>query len=83
MYLLQRLTSQLASTNSNPEQLARQILQKRGHMDSEGNLTPAGINRQMLGEEGRAKDRAAKRTGRRPSEFKYDQKTNRATLRFK
>jgi hypothetical protein len=74
--LLNRLTQQVGS-----EELATNLLKKRGHLDKEGNLTSAGAARQALGAEGRAKDRAAKRSGGRPSQYKYNHKTNRATKR--
>jgi hypothetical protein len=74
--LLARLTQQVGS-----KELATHLLQKRGHMDSEGNLTMAGRKREALGAAGRAKDRAAKRSGRKPSNYKYNARTNRATVR--
>jgi hypothetical protein len=47
----------------------------------DGKLTSKGKARQALGAAGRAKDRAAKNSGRKTSEFKYNAKTNRATLK--
>ena len=44
-------------------------------------LTKHGKKRQKMGASGRAKDRAAKRSGRKPSEYKYNPKTNGATLK--
>ena len=41
-----------------------------------GELTPAGKKREAMGAEGRAKDRAAKRSGGAPSDYTYDAKTN-------
>ena len=78
--LLERLTSQLASQGfKDPRQAALDILQSRGQAKADGTLTPAGAKRDALGAEGRALDRAATRTGRPASDFKYDPKTNAAT----
>ena len=75
--LIDRLAEQVGSRSA-----ALTILQKRGQVDSEGNLTAAGQKRDNMTAEQRAKDRAAKRSKRRrPSDFKYDPRTNRATLR--
>jgi hypothetical protein len=74
--LIQRLSSQVGS-----KELAMNLLKKRGHVDSEGNLTRSGKERDSLGAEGRAKDRASKRSGKTPSAYKYNSKTNRATLK--
>lgn len=48
---------------------------------SGGKLTAKGKARQALGAAGRAKDRAAKESGRKASAYKYNAKTNRATLK--
>jgi hypothetical protein len=75
--LIDRLAEQVGSRNA-----AITILKKRGQVDSDGNLTPAGQKRDNMTAEQRAKDRAAKRSKRRrPSDFKYDPRTNKATLR--
>lgn len=80
--LEQRLTDQLKARGvSNANDKARQLLVKRGHTDKNGNLTPAGKKRQDLGNEGRAKDRESKRTGRSSSDYNYNPDTNRATLK--
>lgn len=60
--------------------MAAALLQKRGQM-SGGKLTTKGKKRQALGAEGRAKDRAAKRSGKSTSSYKYNSKTNRAILK--
>jgi len=59
--------------------MATGLLTKRGHMKA-GKLTAEGQKRQALGNAGRAKDRAARYSGRNPSEYKYNPKTNMATL---
>jgi len=61
--------------------MAKALLKKRGHMDKDGKLTSEGKQRQKLGASGRAKDRAAKTSGRSASDYRYSAKTNRATLR--
>lgn len=72
--LLDRLTNQVGS-----EKMARALLIKRGHMNRDGSLTAAGHRREMMGAAGRAKDRAAKHSGGRASDYKYNSRTNRAT----
>lgn len=77
-----RLTRQLASQgNKDSRAMAQNILKKRGHLDSDGNLTEAGKARQALGAAGRAKDREARSSGRSPDDYRYDKKTNAATLK--
>jgi len=79
--LIDRLTSQLAAQglkDAKGEAIA--ILKARGHLDDSGKLTNEGLARQAMGADGRAKDRAAKLSGRKPSEYNYSAKTNRATL---
>lgn len=80
--LPKRLTRQLASRGvKNAKGVAASLLKKRGHMTEDGKLTKEGKKRQKLGNAGRAKDRAAKKSGRKSKDFKYDKKTNRATLK--
>lgn len=80
--LVDRLTSQLASKGMKDAQgEAIAILKRRGHLDNDGKLTTEGQKRQTMGPEGRAKDRAAKATGRSPAAYKYNPKTNTATLK--
>lgn len=79
-----RLARQLAAKgNKNARGMAKHLLQKAGNMDAKGKLTAKGKKRQAMGNDGRAKDRAAKAAGRKPSEYKYDAKTNQATLKGK
>ena len=80
-----RLTRQLASGgNKGAAQMAHGILVKRGHIKQDGALTEAGQARQDLGNDGRAKDRAVKySSGHKASDYKYDPKTNLATLKKK
>lgn len=74
--LVNRLADQVGSRAA-----AIEILQKRGQMDGKGNLTAKGRQRDNMTAEERAKDRASKRSGRRSTDYKYNPKTNRATLR--
>jgi len=76
--LIDRLATQIGS-----RQAAIEVLQKRGHVDAKGNLTAEGKRRDAMTAEERALDRAKTRTGKPTSAFKYDPKTNRATLRKK
>lgn len=57
--------------------MAAALLKKRGQMDDKGKLTSEGKKRQAMGNAGRAKDRAVKRSGGKPSDYKYNPKTNR------
>lgn len=82
--LEQRLTRQLAAKGEkNASGLAHGLLVKRGDIKPNGELTDHGKQRQALGAAGRAKDREARYSGRKPSDFKYNSDTNRATLRGK
>ena len=81
--IIRRLTSQLAAKgNSNARGMAVSLLQKQGilHPNSE-TLTEYGKTRQNMSPEERAKDRQAKYSGHKASDFKYNHQTNRATLR--
>lgn len=74
--LIDRLAAQVGS-----REVALDILKKRGHVNAKGELTPEGLKRDKMTAEERAKDRAAKRTGKSPSSFTYNPKTNTAKLR--
>ena len=74
--LIDRLAEQVGSRD-----MALEILKKRGHVDSQGRLTAEGRKRDQLTAEERAKDRAAKRTGKPASSFTYNPLTNLAKLR--
>jgi hypothetical protein len=52
---------------------------KKGSLE----LTSKGEARQALGNAGRARDRAAQASGgkHKPADYKYDPKTNKATLK--
>jgi hypothetical protein len=79
--LLERLTRQLASKGvKDAKSKAAAILNKRGQMKG-GKLTAEGKKRQSMGASGRAKDRASKASGHKSSDYNYNSKTNRATLK--
>jgi hypothetical protein len=83
--ILKRLESQLADKGfsaGSAAAIARSTLQKSGSLKKGSQkLTKKGKKRQNMGAAGRAKDRAAKRSGRKPSEYKYNPRNNQATLR--
>lgn len=83
--ILDRLTRQLEAKGMGKSQafaVATSQLQKHGVLKrGTQQLTEKGEKRQALGNAGRAKDRAAKASGHRPSDYTYDPKTNRATLK--
>lgn len=76
--LIDRLAAQVGS-----KEKALLILKRRGQVDDKGNLTAAGRLRDSMTAEERAKDRAAKKSGRRVQDYKYNPRNNRATLKRK
>jgi hypothetical protein len=83
--ILDRLVKQLEAKGM-PESkafaVANSQLQKSGiFKPGSQQLTAKGKKRQEMGAAGRAKDRAAKAGGHKASEYKYNPKTNRATLK--
>lgn len=76
--LLKRLTAQVGSKS-----MAIALLKKRGHMTKDGKLTAAGRKRNSMTASGRAKDRAAKDSGGKPSDYKYNKKKNTAKKKKK
>jgi hypothetical protein len=81
--ILSRLVSQLTSKGvSDPEGVAKRHLTRSGILDASGELTNHGRLREQMGAAERAKDRAAKQSGKHHAhEYKYDPMTNRARLR--
>jgi hypothetical protein len=78
-----RLTRQLRALGvKNAARMAKGLLNKYG-ITKKGStkLTAKGKRRNAMSNGQRAKDRAAKKAGNRPSEYKYNPRTNRATLR--
>lgn len=77
--MLPRLAAQVGS-----HEKAVEILIGRGHLLPDGKTwTPEGARRNAMTAEERAIDRAVQRTGKSPSSFKYDPRTNKANLRKK
>ena len=74
--LIDRLAAQVGS-----KEKALLILKRRGQVDSKGKLTAKGRARDAMTAEERAKDRAAKKSGRRTSDFNYNPRTNRTKLK--
>ena len=75
--LIDRLAAQVGDKD-----LAVEILKKRGHLAADGvTLTAEGRKRDAMTAEERAIDRAARRTGKEATDFKYKPATNTAVLR--
>lgn len=83
--ILERLVTQLKRKGFGVAQanaIARSRLQQSGVLKKGSDeLTKKGKKRQAMGAAGRAKDRAAKASGRKASEYKYNARTNGATLK--
>ena len=83
--LYDRLVSQLLSRGMPTDKAhatATAQLQKSGSFKSGSReLTKHGKKRQAMGAAGRSKDRAAKRSGKKPSDYKYNPKTNGSSLK--
>jgi hypothetical protein len=77
--LLERLTAQVGGN----QEMAKDILIKRGHMTPGGDYTAEGQRRNQMTAEERAKDRAAKKTGVAPSAFTYHARTNTVSRKKK
>jgi hypothetical protein len=76
--MLPRLAAQVGG-----EDLARKLLIERGHMTDKGEWTAEGAKRNAMTAAERAIDRAASASGKQPGQYRYDPKTNRATLKRK
>jgi len=75
--LVNRLAAQVKS-----KPLAINILKKRGDLKTDGKtLTANGKKRDNMTAEERAVNRATKRSKHKNTEYKYNPKTNRATLK--
>lgn len=83
--IFERLVSQLKAKGM-PDSMAyataTKTLQKSGNLKpGTQELTSKGKARQEMGASGRAKDRAAKFSGKKPEDYKYNQLTNTARLK--
>ena len=80
--LLERTVQQLEAKGmpkSKAFAIATKTHQKAGNLKAGSqDLTAKGAKRQEMGAEGRAKDRAAKYNGGKPSDYSYSKQTNRA-----
>lgn len=87
--ILERLRKQIQAQGHDKGSayaIATSALQKQGSLKpGTQELTEHGRQRQALGNAGRAKEREARYSGgkHKPSDFKYDPKTNAATLKRK
>jgi hypothetical protein len=82
--LMKRLITQLRRDGKSPEAagaIAAFKMRKAGNLGKGNKLTAKGKKREQLGAAGRAKSRAAKKHGRKPSEYKYSATANRATMK--
>lgn len=82
--ILERLVSQLRASGHNKESayaIATAAMEKYGYIDKHGNATAKGLERGRMTPSARAKDRAAKASGRPASQYKYNSQSNRATLK--
>ena len=81
--IVERLTRQLRGKGvKNPKSAAYAFLTRAGLMKG-GKLTAKGKKRNAMTPAARAKSRAAKASGRSASSYKYNKRTNRATLKRK
>jgi hypothetical protein len=84
--ILERLVSQLKAKGMSENQayaVATSQLQKAGDLQKGSSKpTPKGVKRGDMTPAARAKDRAAKYSGKhKTGEYSYDKKTNQATLK--
>lgn len=83
--ILERLVGQLEAKGMPKSQafaVATSAQQKAGNLKpGTQELTAKGAKRQAMGAAGRAKDRAAKASGGKPSDYTYNPQTNRGRKR--
>jgi hypothetical protein len=83
--IMERLTSQIMAQGKSLEDakaIAAFSMRNNGSLKKKGaGLTAKGKKQQSLGAAGRAKKRAAERSNRKPGNYKYNPRTNRATLK--
>ena len=81
--ILDRLVRQLRARGvKNPYPVAKGVLTRHGIMKKGSmSLTAKGKKRNAMSPAERAKARSAKYSGKKASDFKYNRKTNRATLK--
>ena len=85
--ILERLVSQLKAKGKSASAayaIATSVLQKSGNLKKNSTeATAKGKRRGAMTPAARAKDRAAKKAKHKPSDYKYDAKSNLATLKRK
>ena len=75
--ILERLTQQLKDRGqANPQELAKNLLIDRGHLNKDGSDTEEGKRLGKMSPEERALNRHAKRYGGTPEDYYYDEETN-------
>jgi hypothetical protein len=82
--ILKRLIQQLVAQNHTVAEarlIAIAALKRSGNLDSNGKVTKQGEERGNMTAGERAIDRQSKYSGKPKSEFKYNKRTNRATLK--
>lgn len=83
--ILERLVSQLRAkgkSKSSAYAIATKALQRSGNLKpGTQKATAKGKRRGNMTPSARAKDRAAKKSGHKTSDYKYNRKTNLATLK--
>ena len=82
--ILERLVSQLQAKGhdkSSSYAIATSALKKSGNLTSSGKATTKGKVRGEMTPGERAKDRQAKYSNKNPGDFKYNKRTNQATLK--
>ena len=81
-----RLVKQLKAKGKPTNQafaIAQSVLKKSGNVDSSGNATKKGKKRGAMSPAERAKDRQAKYSGGKPSDYKYKSSNNTALKKIK
>lgn len=68
-------------SESKAHAVAHSQMRKSGNITKSGKLTSKGKKRTKMGASGRAKDRAATKAGKKSGAYKYNPRTNRATLK--
>lgn len=79
--IVERLVSQLKAKGMSESQayaIANSKMKKAGNIDSHGKATKKGEKRGNMTPAARAKDRAAKESGGKASDYKYNKKNNTA-----
>jgi len=83
--ILERLVSQLKAKGKSEKSayaIATSALQRSGNLKPGTQAATAkGTRRGNMTPDERAKDRASKKSGKKTRDYKYNSKTNRATLR--